>query len=101
VPEGLDAREASTVTLGAIALQGRPARSADPGETFVVLGLGVVGRPPPSSSGPAGARGSSAPTSTGGDRLALDLGMDLGVHPDDADDVEQVARLTDGLGADG
>ncbi|MDZ4064219.1 MAG: hypothetical protein U1E22_06060, partial [Coriobacteriia bacterium] len=33
--------------------------------------------------------------------LATGHGMNWGVHPDDADDVQQVARLTGGVGADG
>src|SRR4029077_13969017 len=34
-------------------------------------------------------------------RQALDLGMDLGLEPDDGASADQVARLTDGIGADG
>ncbi|HEX8830258.1 MAG TPA: bi-domain-containing oxidoreductase, partial [Longimicrobium sp.] len=33
--------------------------------------------------------------------LARELGMDHGVHPDDGVDMDQVRRLTDGIGADG
>ena len=33
--------------------------------------------------------------------LARGLGLDVGVTPDDGSDVDQVARLTDGIGADG
>lgn len=44
IPNSLDFASASTVTLGAIALQG--VRRANPslGETFVVLGLGILGQ---------------------------------------------------------
>jgi predicted dehydrogenase/threonine dehydrogenase-like Zn-dependent dehydrogenase len=44
VPDGLNLADASTVTLGAIAMQG--VRRADPtlGETFAVVGLGVLGQ---------------------------------------------------------
>ncbi len=44
IPQGLDFPEASTVALGAIALQG--VRRAQPtlGETFVVIGLGFLGQ---------------------------------------------------------
>lgn len=44
IPENLNAAYASTVTLGAIALQG--VRRAQPtlGETFVVIGLGILGQ---------------------------------------------------------
>lgn len=44
VPEGVSLEEASTVALGAIALQG--VRRAEPtlGETFLVIGLGLLGQ---------------------------------------------------------
>jgi len=44
IPEGLEMAIASTVTLGAIAMQG--VRRAGPtlGETFVVVGLGILGQ---------------------------------------------------------
>ncbi len=101
LPEGLDPREASTVTLGAIALQG--VRRAQPtlGETFVVIGLGVVGQLTAQLLRANGVRVIGTDLDRRRIRLALDLGMDLGVHPDDGDDLEEVARLTDGLGADG
>ena len=101
VPEGLDPRGASTVTLGAIALQG--VRRAQPalGETFVVLGLGVVGQLTAQLLAAGGARVIGTDLDRRRIALALDQGMDLGIHPDDGHDVEQVARLTDGLGADG
>ena len=44
IPEGVSFEDASTVTLGAIAMQG--VRRAQPtlGETFVVIGLGPLGQ---------------------------------------------------------
>src|SRR5215212_5897225 len=44
VPDGVDDEAASTVTLGAIALQG--VRRAEPtiGETVVIVGLGILGQ---------------------------------------------------------
>ena len=44
IPEGLSFAEASTVTLGAIALQGVRRASPTLGETVVVLGLGILGQ---------------------------------------------------------
>lgn len=101
IPEGLDFAEASTVTLGAIALQG--VRRAQPtlGETFVVLGLGILGQLAAQLLRANGCRVVGVDLDRGRIDVARRLGMPLGIHPDDGDDIEQVARLTDGVGADG
>ncbi len=44
VPPELDLPAASTVTLGAIALQGVRRATPTLGETFVVVGLGILGQ---------------------------------------------------------
>ncbi len=101
VPAGLDLDAASTVTLGAIALQG--VRRAQPtlGETFVVLGLGILGQLTVQLLRANGCR--VIGTDLDRERIALagTLGAAHGIHPDDGPDVAQVARLTDGVGADG
>lgn len=101
LPDDLDWESAATVTLGAIALQG--VRRAQPtlGESFVVIGLGILGQLTVQLLRANGCR--SIGVDLDRDRIALAqrLGMDMGLHPDDGNDVEQVARLTDGLGADG
>ncbi|MBI5420540.1 MAG: bi-domain-containing oxidoreductase [Deltaproteobacteria bacterium] len=101
IPAQLGFPAASTVTLGAIALQG--VRRARPtlGETFVVIGLGILGQLTVQLLRVNGCR--TIGTDLDGARIALarGLGMGYGVHPDDGVDVEQVARLTEGLGADG
>jgi predicted dehydrogenase/threonine dehydrogenase-like Zn-dependent dehydrogenase len=101
IPENLDFPEASTVTLGAIALQG--VRRAQPtlGETFVVLGLGILGQLTCQLLRANGCRVIGTDLSRPRITLAQSLGLDLGLHPDDGDAVEQVARLTHGAGADG
>jgi len=100
VPDGVDWPAASTVTLGAIALQG--VRRAQPtlGETFVVIGLGILGQLTTQLLRANGCR--TIGVDLNRDRLALatGLGLDVALHPDDAADVDQVARLTDGIGAD-
>lgn len=106
VPDGLDDGAASTVTLGAIALQG--VRRAEPtlGETFVVLGLGLIGQLTAQLLKAHGC------TVIGGDpdaarrQHAIGLGMHaaLGGGSDAGDDdaaLAQAHRLTDGHGADG
>ena len=44
IPDGLSTRDASTVTLGAIALQGLRRFEPTLGETVVVVGLGILGQ---------------------------------------------------------
>jgi len=101
VPDGLEFSEASTVTLGAIAMQG--VRRAQPtlGETFVVIGLGILGQLTSQLLKANGCRVIGTDLDSARIRLAQDLGMDAGVYPQDGSDIEHVKRLTDGIGADG
>ncbi len=101
VPESLDSRAASTVTLGAIALQG--VRRAQPtlGETFVVVGLGLLGQLTQQILQANGCRVIGIDLDRRRLMTASKMGLDVSVHPDDGDAVAQVSRLTDGIGADG
>jgi predicted dehydrogenase/threonine dehydrogenase-like Zn-dependent dehydrogenase len=101
LPEGLDWEAAATVTLGAIALQS--VRRAQPtlGESFVVVGLGLLGQLTVQLLRANGCRAIGVDPDRDRVALALGLGMDAAVGPDEGDDVQQVARLTDGVGADG
>lgn len=101
VPNQVDLDVASSVALGAIAMQG--IRRANPtlGETFVVVGLGILGQLTVQLLRANGCQVIGIDL----DRERLDRarqhGMRWGVHPDDVNDVLQVARLTNGVGADG
>jgi predicted dehydrogenase/threonine dehydrogenase-like Zn-dependent dehydrogenase len=101
MPEELDWEGASTVTLGAIALQG--VRRAQPtlGESFVVVGLGLLGQLTVQLLKANGCRTIGVDLDRERVELARSLGLDVGVTPADGSDVDQVARLTDGIGADG
>lgn len=101
IPEKIGFDEASSVALGAIALQG--IRRAQPtlGETFVVIGLGILGQLTVQLLRANGCRVIGVDLDRSRIALAARYGMNWGVHPDDADDVLQVARLTGGTGADG
>lgn len=101
VPAGLDLRAASTVTLGAIALQGVRRLAPTLGETIVVQGLGLLGQLTVQLLRAHGCRTIGVDLDRRRLEVARGLGLDLGVHPDDGDDVAQVARLTAGVGADG
>ncbi len=100
IPDDLDFESASTVTLGAIALQG--VRRAQPtlGEIFVVVGLGIIGQLAVQMLRANGCRIIGIDTEKSRIDMATSLGMDHGQHPDN-DDIETIARLTDGYGADG
>lgn len=101
VPDGVGFPAASTATLGAIALQGVRRATPTLGETFVVVGLGILGQLTAQLLRANGCRVVGTDLDRARIALAASLGMEAGVHPDDGDDVEQVARLTDGIGADG
>jgi predicted dehydrogenase/threonine dehydrogenase-like Zn-dependent dehydrogenase len=101
IPESLDWEGASTVTLGSIALQG--VRRAQPtlGESFVVIGLGILGQLTVQLLKANGCRTIGIDVDNNRILQALSLGMDLGLNPEEGDNIDQVVRLTDGLGADG
>jgi len=101
IPDQLDFAAASTVTLGAIALQG--IRRAQPtlGETFVVLGLGILGQLTAQMLKANGCKVIGTDLDRQRIAIAQQWGMDIGIHPDDGNNIEQVMRLTEGLGADG
>lgn len=101
IPENVDSADASTVTLGAIAMQG--VRRANPtlGETFVVIGLGILGQLTQQLLQANGARVIGLDVDRKRLELALRCGLEQALHPDDASAPEQIARLTDGYGADG
>lgn len=101
VPDGLGFADASTVTLGAIALQGVRRAAPTLGETFVVVGLGILGQLTAQLLRANGCRVIGTDPDGARVRQALELGMELGMEPEGPRDVEQVARLTAGIGADG
>src|SRR6185295_538183 len=99
VPEGVSFEDASTVTLGAIALQG--VRRAQPtlGETFVVIGLGALGQLTAQLLNAHGCRVIGVDLDRRRIDTAFALGMFASVDPQDRAQAEQVARLTGGVGA--
>lgn len=100
IPAGLDTQWASTVTLGAIALQG--VRRANPtlGESVVVVGLGVLGQITAQLLKSNGCRVIGVDLDAKRTDVALQNGMDFGVQPSIDNYVDRVYRLTDGVGAD-
>jgi predicted dehydrogenase/threonine dehydrogenase-like Zn-dependent dehydrogenase len=101
IPEEVGTDIASTVTLGAIALQG--VRRAQPtlGETFVVVGLGILGQMTAQMLSANGCRVIGVDLDAARIRQAMANGMDLGCDPSQENYIERVLKHTDGLGADG
>ena len=101
VPELLPFDHASSVTLGAIALQGVRRASPTLGESFVVVGLGILGQLTVQLLKANGCRVIGTDLDSTRIDMAMSLGMDIGINPADGDDIQKVLRLTDGFGADG
>lgn len=101
IPDAVDGAAASTVALGAIALHG--VRRLDPtiGETFVVLGLGLIGQIAQQILRANGCRVIGVDLNPARIEIARTLGLDATLDPDATSSAEAVARLTDGVGADG
>jgi predicted dehydrogenase len=97
IPQGLDLRQAASVTLGAIAMQG--VRRADPtfGETVAVIGLGLIGQLTCQILSSAGCRVIGIDINK--DRLAL--AKKLGTkHALEASKMAEIKQITDGFGVD-
>ena len=100
IPDNLDIESASTVTLGAIALQGVRRSQPTLGEIFVVVGLGILGQLTVQILIANGCRVIGIDTDINRIEKAKTMGMKIGICLSDFDE-ESIARLTDGHGADG
>lgn len=101
VPDTVPFPAACTVALGAIALQGVRRAAPTLGEIFVVVGLGFLGQLTVQMLKANGCRVIGLDIDRGRIAMAQSKGLDWGLHPDDIDEISQVARLTGGTGADG
>jgi len=101
LPKELSLPVASTVTLGAIALQG--VRRAQPtlGETFAVIGLGILGQLAAQILRANGCRVIGTDLDSSRIELAKSLGMDFPLPAEENNNREHTLRLTDGEGVDG
>jgi predicted dehydrogenase/threonine dehydrogenase-like Zn-dependent dehydrogenase len=101
IPDNVNFSVASTATVGAIALQG--VRRAIPtlGETFVVIGLGILGQITVQLLKINGCRVIGLDLDCKRIDKAISLGMDYGIHPNDGINIDAVERITNGIGADG
>jgi len=101
IPDGVDYPSASTITLGAIALQGVRRLNPTLGESIMVLGLGIIGQITVQLLKANGCKVVGLDVDR--DRLALarSLGADHVFHPEDGDVVAASQRVSDGYGLDG
>lgn len=99
VPDNVSLDTASTVALGAIALQGVRRTEPTLGETVVVVGLGVLGQMTCQLLKANGCHVIACDIEADRVALAQVLGADDGV-PSDADAPAAVLRRTGGMGAD-
>ncbi|MDH5264807.1 MAG: bi-domain-containing oxidoreductase, partial [Betaproteobacteria bacterium] len=100
VPEGLSIEDASSVTLGAIALQGVRRTAPTLGETIVVVGLGILGQLTVQLLKANGCRVIGVDPDERRVATAIAHGLDRGLVPESDAWIDRVLRMTDGFGAD-
>lgn len=100
LPDNLGTDIASTVTLGAIAMQGVRRTNPTLGETIVVVGLGILGQLTAQFLQSHGCRVVGVDLDPKRIHLAIQNGMDVGIDPSIENYVERIHKLTDGFGAD-
>ena len=100
VPDDLELKEAASVTLGAIAMQG--VRRAEPrlGENVAVIGLGLLGQILVQLLKASGARVIGFDLSAERVNLAKDLGMNEGYNSSKNNVLEKVLNFTEDRGVD-
>lgn len=100
VPDKLEFSDASTVTLGAIAMQGVRRTNPTLGETIVVIGLGVLGQITVQLLKANGCKVIGIDLDVARIDTAVKYGLDKGCTSN-AELIETVDLFTEGIGADG
>lgn len=100
IPDGLSLKEASTVALGAIALQGVRRCRPQIGEFVVVVGLGILGIMTLQMLGASGCRMIGVDIDQSRLKLAEAYGLLRGINAAKEDAVNIVNAITGGFGAD-
>ena len=100
IPNSVSFRDASTVALGAIAMQGVRRCEMAVGEFCVVFGAGPLGLIAIQILRHAGARVIALDIDDSRVRLARDLGAEVGFNSAESDTLRAVENLTGGYGAD-
>lgn len=100
IPEGLDFKQASTVTLGGIAMQGVRRCDLRLGETCVVVGAGILGLLAQQMLQASGVRTIVTDIDDKRLQLAKELGAGLVLNPLNDDVVKLANNFTGGYGTD-
>ena len=100
VPDAVSLKHASTVALGAIALQGVRRLSPSIGETVTVLGLGVLGQITLQILKACGCKVIAVDLEQARLDIATIIGADEVLNPSEVDDVENIKLITDYNGVD-
>ena len=100
LPNDLGFREASTVALGSVAMQGVRRAELAFGEYVVIFGLGVIGQIALQIAKHAGGRVIGIDFDENRLKAGRENGADFVLNSKDSDIVKQVYHFTDGFGAD-
>jgi predicted dehydrogenase/threonine dehydrogenase-like Zn-dependent dehydrogenase len=100
IPDGLDLKLASTVTLGGIALQGVRRADLRLGEYALIIGAGALGQLTLQLLKNSGVRTIVSDINEDRLNLAKQLGAELTINPNNEDIVKTINHFTDGFGAD-
>lgn len=102
VPDALDLKEASTVTLGGIAMQGVRRGNFKIGEFVVVLGLGFIGQLTVQILKASGCRVIAIDVDERRCKIASKYGAELTLNSSKYDKIEdKIYKITNGYGSDG
>lgn len=100
LPEGLSLKTASTVALGAIALQGVRRCSPEIGSYVVVIGLGILGQITSQILKVSGCRVLGIDIDENRINKAMSFGLYKGINAKSYDIVNEIIQNTNGFGAD-
>ncbi len=100
IPENLDFKNASTVTLGGIAMQGVRRAKAELGEFIVVIGAGILGQLVIQMLSASGARVLAIDLDQKRIDIAKENGAEKIFNPQDVDIVKEITNYTNGKGTD-
>ncbi len=100
IPDSLDFPQASTVTLGGIAMQGVRRAQVQLGEYVVVFGAGILGQLALQMLVASGARVIAVDLQNKRLELARQMGAEVCLNPNEADSIKAVYHCTNGYGAD-
>jgi len=100
IPDDVNFKQASTVTIGAIAMQGVRRADLRIGESCAIIGSGVLGLLTLQILKAAGNRVVVIEPDKRRLKIAKELGADLILNPDEGKHVENIINWTDGHGVD-